>query len=605
MSVSGTIPAEKTGVTLPPDISILQAFAQISATVLDLDDLLTTALDILAHTFNFDLLAVVLVDDRHNDLQLKAYRSPHPVGLLETLYPAIVEAVDNGRVVRREDCPTNHPPPERLSGLVVPLTIGRLVIGALLVADSRLTHFSVHDEQLLSIFASQVTVAITIAQLYKKNREQQQQALTRQQIASHLQQLVTIINATLDLDDVLNLILEHIAVVIPYHSALLFLLEGRSLTVTAAAGAARDFTGYTIDLNLEPFYHQILAQQYPTILHDIARNRPRPLRSPPFLRDVHAWIGAPLVSKNKIIGLLSLHHTEPGYFDDADPELVHTFANQAAIGIDNAQLYQREQQKVRQFQTVAKIGRQVTEIREVQRLLDVVVERLHDDLGYEFVSIFLYQPKTESLHLRAASDIPAEKLQSMQIAISLEEKGVIASAGRNEETILVNDVTAFEGYITGPGRQDVRSEMAIPLMSQQNLLGVLDMQSTRLHAFLPDDLTLAQTVADQLAVAIGNAQMFEQRDQRLAELIAFSQIAMAIAAPSNLDRTLASVLERVKALYQVEGTSLMLLDGDALHFKMAVGLPPEMLEPFSIPLGEGIAGRVARDGKPIRIDDVT
>ncbi|MFQ5576946.1 MAG: GAF domain-containing protein, partial [Anaerolineae bacterium] len=590
---------------LPPDISISHAFAQISATVLDLDDVLGTALDILAHAFNFDLLSIILVDDASNELQLKAYKSPHPVGILEAAYPAVLEAVEEGQVVKKTALTAGHGPVARLSSLVLPLTIGRLVTGALVVGDSQATTFSPQDEQILAIFASQLTVAITNVRLYQKSREQQQQELIRRQIATHLQQLSTIINASLEPDEVLNSILEHIAIVIPYSKALIMLLQGHNLVVHAAAGAAGDVIDMAVNVTEQTFYQQILLQQYPAVFHNITHDNPLTTEPVRFTEDTTAWIGAPLVIKDKLVGLLTLHHTEPGYFDDADLDLVHTFANQAAIAIDNAQLYHREQQKAKQFQTVAKIGRQATEIREVQLLLDTVVKRLHQDLGYEYVTMFLYQNQTDSLMLKAASDIPPEKIDAASRPISLDGPGILSTAGRTEQAILVNDINAFSGYYPGPGRDTVQSELAIPLISQEKLIGVLDFQSRRSHAFSPDDLTLAQAVADHMAVVIETANLFEERDQRMAELIAFNQIGIAIADPTNLDGTLASILERIKALYQVEGTSLMLLEGETLHFQIAVGVPEEVLKPFSLKLGEGFAGWVAQHNSPLRVDDVS
>ncbi len=479
------------------EFSALQTFAKISATILDLGDMLAEALNILADTFHYRRLAIILIDDQTAE--------PHPAATVGDVPPlddllALAAETLAAATIQKTDTPT--------PAWSIPLAIGQLPIGALIVLDDSLATADDHTARFLTTYAGQITVGITAANLYQKTREQQQQALTRRQIAEHLQQLATILNATLDLDDVLKLILERIKAVIPYQYAAIMLLRGQTLTVRAAAGFSA--TDITINTTENIFYQQALLQQYPTIFHDITENTFWKLARPEFAAATKAWIGAPLVFRKRIIGLLTMHHTETGYFDAADLDLVHTFANQAAIAIENARLYHQEQHKVKQFHTVAKIGRQTAEIRDIQLLLETVIRRLHDDLGYEFVSVFLFDPESDTLSLQAASDIPTAEIPATLHALPLADKGIIGTAARSQESLLVNDISAFPGYFPGPGRETVQSEAALPLITHNGLVGVLDLQSSLPHYFEPDDITLVQTVADQLAIAIETANLQRQ-----------------------------------------------------------------------------------------------
>lgn len=589
-----------------PDISIIQSFAQISATVIDLDDLLTTALDILFYAFSYDLLAITLVNDNTSELDIKAYQSRYPIDILDAILPSISKAVSEGKVVKLNNFTfyALQSKANSQSCLIIPLTIGRLIIGVLIIANFNSPVFPPPDQQLLTIFASQLTVAISNAQLYKRIQRQQQKEFIRRQVATHLQQLTTIINATLDMDDVLDLILEHVAVVIPYTSAVIMLLDGPHLVIKAARGFKNSPINAAVSTTEDTFYRQILSQQHPIVFHNVSQHIKKQTSALSFTKKIKAWIGAPLMIKNKVTGIMTLHHTTAGYFDAADLELVHTFANQAAIAIENAQLYYREQQKVKHLQIVAKIGRQVAEIYEVQPLLDTVINRLHHDLNYEYVTIFLYDSAIGGLRLKASNDIPSGRIRTLNHAIPLQHDSVISLAARTNEVHLINDISAFPSYFPGPGRERVQSELAVPLTTEHGLIGVLDIQSNKTHAFTPDDLTLAQTVGNQLAIAIKTANLFEERDQRIAELSVYSQIGVAIADPRDLDKTLTYILERLKMLYQVEGASLLLLHGDTLHFKTAVGIPDEKLKPFALKPGQGFAGWAAEHKKTLRIDNV-
>lgn len=598
------IKSKTTAIALSSEIELTQSFAQLVATVVDLEDLFAAGLELLAQHCNCEVMAVWLTGEQVADLHLVSIRTSVDGDLETILQPFIDQALRTQMTLSSAEVDIQTQPISLHSVLAVPLTLGRLAMGVLVAAHYTPDHFQTRHANLFALIASQMTIAVSNARLYAATREHQQQELTRRQVASHLQKLSTIINATLDLDDVLRLILEHIEVVIPYHSALIMLLEGNQLVVSAAAGYDESVRWTTVNAGQGGILQQVLLQQYPAIFADITSNPFWLVERPDFMRDIRAWIGAPLVIKNRIIGLLTLHHHNPGNFDNADADLVHTFANQAAVAIENAQLYQREQHKVKQFQLVAKIGRQATEIYEVQPLLDAVVARLHRELAYEFITIFLYNSQTEKLVLKASNDDLLTKLDDEHIYLDVSSSGVISTVARKTEAMLVNDVRAFDSYFSPPGREAVQSELSIPLVTKGHLVGVLDLQSTAAHAFSPDDLALAQTIADQVAVAIETANLFEERDQRLAELIAFNQIGIAIADPSNLEETLHYILGRIKALYQVEGTSLLMIEDGRLHFKIAVGLPDEIMRPFSLSLGEGIGGWVAKHGQPLRVNDV-
>ncbi|MEM7028393.1 MAG: GAF domain-containing protein [Chloroflexota bacterium] len=585
------------------DVSLIHAFAQISVTVLDLDDLLGTGLDMLSQSCDYVLAAIVLVDEQGKHLPVRAQKGSVAYDQINLLDTQVQTVLKSGQSVLEPNLTIDKTNTEPLTGLILPLTIGRLVTGAFLVVSSDITP---QQEQLMALFASQMIVAITNAKLYQRLKDQQQQEVIRRQIATHLQQLTTIINATLDLDEVLELILAHIEEVIPYNKALITLVEGQALIVQAAKGFANSKikSGFSLLIPPNGFYYHILSQQYPTIIQDIQTESQWTFKPVLEVKDTKAWIGAPLVIKGQVIGLLTLHHQDAGYFDTADPDLVNTFANQAAIAIDNAQVYQREQQKVKQFRTVARIGRQATEIYEIQPLLETVLERLHEDLGYEFVTLLLYDIETDSLVLSAASDVSNEEIRQLDKHFPLEGPGVFSIVGRSGEPLVINDVHAFQGYIFPERRAAVQSELAIPLMSKGQLIGLLDIQSTSLQAFSPDDLVLIQTIADQLAVAISTSNLFEDRDQRLAELLVFDEISELIADPNDLENTLNTVLYNVRALLQADITGLVVLKQARLSYQAVVGSASQNLQSLELKTGEGLSGWAIEHNQAILSNNV-
>ena len=144
----------------------------------------------------------------------------------------------------------------------------------------------------------------------------------------------------------------------------------------------------------------------------------------------------------------------------------------------------------------------------------------------------------------------------------------------------------------------------MPLVLGGQVLGILDVQSDLPDTYNADDLFLLQTIADQLAVAIENARLFEERDRRMAELAVFNQIGAVISGSHDLSVMLPNILSRVSALFQVEGISLMLLENEELRFAVATGASADDIKSFTLKPGQGIAWSVVETGQTIRVDNV-
>jgi len=164
-----------------PDISILDSLIHISTTVPDLDDLLHTALEILQQKFGFAAQSIFLVDDETNTLTQTAQLGGLTDAQQKTLAPLVAQAIDTGAPVQEDILPSLHPHETPLSCLILPLTIGRLAIGALTLAHTDAGLFTEYHARLLKVFAGQLTAGITNAQLYKRTRIHQQQELIRRQ----------------------------------------------------------------------------------------------------------------------------------------------------------------------------------------------------------------------------------------------------------------------------------------------------------------------------------------------------------------------------------------------------------------------------------------
>lgn len=261
-------------------------------------------------------------------------------------------------------------------------------------------------------------------------------------------------------------------------------------------------------------------------------------------------------------------------------------------------------QKNKQLETVAKLSRRIAAILDLATLLNYTVQSLSQDFEYKFTSIFLIDNTETIIALEAASNINVKALSPNFSNLPINHETIIGHVAATTEPMLLDNI-AQSGYKPlGYLPIETRSELAVPLILGGQVLGVLDVQSDLSNKYNADDLFLLQTIADQLAVAIQNARLFEERDRRMAELAVFNQIGAVISGSYDLKVMLPNIVGRVAALFQVEGVSLMLLENDELRFAVATGPGSENIRAFSLKPGQGIAGSVVETGQTIRVDNV-
>jgi GAF domain-containing protein len=260
--------------------------------------------------------------------------------------------------------------------------------------------------------------------------------------------------------------------------------------------------------------------------------------------------------------------------------------------------------KNKQFETVAQLSRHIAAILDLDVLLNYAVQSLSRDFEYKFTSIFLIDADETIVTLKAVSNVDLKSLPLATLSLPINRKIVIGYVATTMEPLLINNMAASGYKPLSYLPLKTQSELAIPLILGGQVLGVLDVQSDLPNQYSSNDMFLLQTVADQLAVAIENARLFEERDRRMAELAVFNQIGAVISGSHDLEVMLPNILHRVNALFQVEGVSLMLLENDELRFAVATGPGAENIKSFTLKPGQGIAWSVMETGQTIRVDNV-
>ena len=239
------------------------------------------------------------------------------------------------------------------------------------------------------------------------------------------------------------------------------------------------------------------------------------------LPNVHSELAIPLIVKNRVIGVIDLEAREKGYFTEKHKRLLTLIASRMAVGIENARLHTRITRQARTLLLLNEIARELTSILNLDQLLKRIAELLNRLIDYQMFSILLVDPTGEKLQHRFSQRFEERLHLKHDIAVG---RGVVGYAAQAKEAVLVPDVAKNDRYIaTNP---ETRSELAVPLIYQEKVIGVLDLEHTKRGYFTEDHKRTLTTLAAQLAIAIENARLYEQvarQEQRLERDLALAR----------------------------------------------------------------------------------
>ncbi len=245
------------------------------------------------------------------------------------------------------------------------------------------------------------------------------------------------------------------------------------------------------------------------------------------LPDTRAELTIPLRTKTAIIGVLDIQHNVPNAFGEAEQRLFQAMSDQLAVIFENVHLFETTQRRALQMQTVAEVSAAAASNLNTDELLKQVADLTKERFNLYHAHIYLLDETGENLVLAAGAGEAGRMMKEHGHSIPLQrEQSLVARAARTREGIITNDVTQEPGFLPNLLLPETRSELAVPLVIGEQLIGVLDVQADVANRFDDEDLNVQITLAGQVAVAVNNARTFEQVHQaqeNLAKQRAFLQ----------------------------------------------------------------------------------
>ena len=330
-------------------------------------------------------------------------------------------------------------------------------------------------------------------------------------VESLLVEVADVLNTTLDLDTLLQRVAEVVKRVIDYEIFSILLLNERAqeLRFRFQIGYEPDFVAKTRVKVGEGVTGRAVKERQPVLVNDVTKER-HYIEAVPRVR---SELAVPLITKNRVIGVIDIEAPQPGYFKEEHARLLMLIASRIAVSIENARLYSRV---VRQAGTLAllnEISRDLTSILNLDQLLKRVGDLLLKLIDYQMFSILLLDETRQKL----AHRFSVRFKESIQLKHDIPlGQGLVGTAAAQKKVVLAADVTKDPRYIKL--NPETRSELCVPLIYKDQVIGVLDLEHTRRGYFTEDHVRTMNTLAAQIAIAIENARLYERltrEEQRL------------------------------------------------------------------------------------------
>ncbi len=325
-----------------------------------------------------------------------------------------------------------------------------------------------------------------------------------------LMRLANALNSTLDLQTLMHQTAELVRAVVDYRIFAILLLNERTndLRMRFQIGHSPEMERKRIRLG-EGIVGEAAASKQAVLVNDV-RTAPNYVAANP---DVRSEFAVPLIVKSRVIGVIDIESEHVGYFQPEQVRLLDLTASRVAIAIENARLYTRVSRQAQTLSVLTEISRDLSSILDLDALLERIGQSLRRLIDYQMFSILLLNELDGMLETKFAVRFGERFEPHERIPL---DRGLVGTAARTRVPVHSSDVRRDPRYhMVNPL---TRSELAVPLIYKSKVIGVLDLEHTRVNFFNEDHERTLVTLAAQIAIAIENARLYQrvtQQEQRL------------------------------------------------------------------------------------------
>ncbi len=533
--------------------------------------------------FGYDYVGLMLLDEEKDDLVFVAgagiWAGRTPNGFRQRLDEGMIGWVArHGETLLANDVsrePRYIAPylTETRAELDVPLKYYGKVIGVLTLQSQHRDVFTPLDVMAMEALAGHIAAAIVNARLYQAERQ-------RVEELSAIHRAAEAISSHLELDEVLGTLAHQMGEALDVTSVYISLWDEATNIATQLKSwfgpaatereraAITSGTNRTYDLSVHSTVIRALQQGRPLILRaaDPALNSGD--RAEAELVGWKSQLVVPLVARNRTIGYVVLCESRwERLFTEAEVRFCQTLAADAAVALENARLYEAERRARQRQEALYRIAQIVNSTLDTSTILDLLTDEAMRFTGATHGSVLVPDPEKGWFERRSLRGYAPEEMARATAQPLLLGQGIHSRAFRERRIIYVPDVRDDPDYY--PLIPETRSELVVPILRGETVLGNLDLQSPRVDGFGDVDLEFLQALADQVAIALENARLYEAERQRAQQQETLARITRALNT-LEVREAFPVLMDGLRALTRCERVSVALLEEDGERFRITI-----------------------------------
>ncbi|MFK7875748.1 MAG: GAF domain-containing protein [Paracoccaceae bacterium] len=481
------------------------------------------------------------------------------------------------------------------TNLLVPLMTPAGGIGVMILFRRQVKPYTEDEIALVQSFAAQAVIAIENVRQFREVQE----ALEQQTATAEVLRVIS--QSAFDLPTVLQALIEAAAKLCDASICILFNKVGDELHVGANTGCTPEFIQFHIDNPHEITRRNIAGRavlqratiHVPDILEDGEFQNPKS----PLLGGWRSIIAVPLIREDEVIGVLDLARPKAEPFRPREIELIESFADQAVIAISNARLFEEVEQRTAEVTEALEYQTATSEVldvisrspNELMPVLDAILKVAARICDPHYAYVAMLKPEDGRYHMVTSLNVGADFFEYLQA--NPIEPGQGTCTGRTAllgETVYIADTEADDSYEwkEAAHRGGFQSTLGVPLIKDGVIVGVISLAHRQPQAFESKQIKLVETFAAQAVIAISNARLFDEVQQRTAEVEealvreqASAEILQVInEATSDLQPMFDLIVKKSAELCGAKFCTLDRFDGDIYHFGGQYGFPAEAMD---------------------------
>lgn len=442
--------------------------------------------------------------------------------------------------------------------------------------------------EVLAIFANQAAIAVENANLYADARRRAEDLALINEVGQTLTQLV-------EPGQVLSTVVKAIGLLLQCEIGVIYQpdpFDGKFGAV-ASYGVPLDAM---LDFRFAPG-EGLVGRVAETRTHVVLPDTQQQPDLAPDSVPIGSLMLVPIKAGQQVTGVLLACSARPFALSETDRVVLATLADQAAVALESTRLLSSTQQAALRMSSLNELGRRVAAQLELQDMLETTVNSLEEYLAFYRVGIFLLGDSSSELYLALANEA-FETVASPGCRVVIGE-GVIGGAAAKGETVLANaafsHVDAEENCAWSSS-----ASVSVPIKVGRRVTGVLHVEGVRRGAFSEQDAAALEIAADQLAVAMENARLFDQTQRRVAELAMVNEIGRAISSALDTNQLAELIYDQVSKLLDTRDFHLAVYDPDSDRITTEFVIERGLRQPEGdLRLGQGLIDLVIRTGQPV------